>query len=136
MEKKRHRNYRKLTQKEMAFYKLYTAFREEPGRWVSAWEFVGEMFVKELNLWVLMSYKTPTNGLDIFFENPGLLERQKVRGKSGSRYYQYRIAPNPAPEKIKDDALFQFYKIIKQKSDPAPKSFTTPTKRSTGRRTT
>lgn len=104
----------RINQKEMAFYKLYTAFKEDPNRWVSAWEFVGEMYIKELSKWVLMSYKTPTNGLEIFFDNPGLIERQKFTGKSGGKYYQYRFAPNPSAEKIKDPALHEFYRKIKK----------------------
>ncbi len=103
----------KINQKEMVFYKLYKAFKEDPERWVSAWEFVGEMFIEELNTWVFMSYKTPANGVKIYFDNPGLIERQKVMGKSGSEYYAYRFTPKPVLSLIVDPKLREFYQKIK-----------------------
>lgn len=103
-----------INQKELVFYKLYTAYKENPQRWVAAWEFVGEIFVKELGKWALMSYKTPANGVAIFFENPGLILRKKTRGKSGALYYEYRICDNPGPEKIVDKALYDFYQKLKK----------------------
>lgn len=103
-----------FTQKELVFYKLYTSYYEDKERWVKAWEFVGEICVKELGKWALMSYKTPANGVAIFFENPGLIERRKTRGKSGALYYEYRIAPLPNETKIKDGKLLAFYRKIKR----------------------
>lgn len=101
-----------ITQEHLFFYKLYKTFKEDPTRWVKAWEFVGEIFIAELNRWELMSYKTPANGAAIFFKNPKLVERQKVTGKSGARYYEYRFAPNPTSDKIVDATLVEFYKKI------------------------
>ncbi len=100
------------TQEQLFFYKLYTEHKKEPERYVPAWEFVGEIFVPELNRWFLMSYKTPANGAAIFFKNPGLIERQNVRGKSGSKYFAYRIAPNPSAAKIQQENILEFYKKI------------------------
>ena len=102
----------KITQKEMVFYKLYKAYKENQERYVAAWEFVGEIHIPELNEWVLMSYKTPANGVCIFFENPGLVERQKVTGKSGAQYYSYRFAPGVNASLIKDEKLRAFYNRI------------------------
>lgn len=98
----------------MFFYKLYRAYKEDPERWVKIWEFVGEMFIEELNTWVLMSYKTPTNGSEIFFDNPKLVERRKVVGKTGARYFEYRLAPNPSVDKIQEQKLLDFYLKIKK----------------------
>lgn len=103
----------KITQEFQVFYKLYMAYKEDRERWVSAWEFVGEMYVKEVDIWTLMTYKTPANGIKIFFTNPGLIERQRVTGKSGSKYYQYRFAPGVGPGLIKDKELLNFYNLIK-----------------------
>lgn len=105
----------KITQEFQVFYKLYQAYKENQDRWVSTWEFVGEMFIKELNEWVLMSYKTPTNGLNIFFKNPGLVQREWFKGKSGSHYYQYRFAPGVNATLIKDKDMLEFYTLIKSK---------------------
>lgn len=103
-----------ITQKQMVFYKLYKSFKEYPERWVAAWEFVGEIFIAEVNRWVLMSYKTPANGVAIYFENPGLIERQKITGKSGAKYYCYRFARGAKAEHIIDADLQFFYRIIKR----------------------
>jgi hypothetical protein len=115
----------KITQKQMVFYKLYKSFKEDPERWVAAWEFVGEIFVSEMNRWVLMSYKTPANGVAIYFENPGLIERDKITGKSGAKYYCYRFARGAKAEHIVDPELKAFYIIIKkheQHSAEAPRA--------------
>lgn len=103
----------KITQKEMVFYKLWTEHRKNPERYVPAWEFVGEMLIEEFNHWVLMSYKTPANGVKIFFENPGLIERYQVMGKSGAKYYAYRIKPGVTEAAIIDPNLLKFYHQIK-----------------------
>jgi hypothetical protein len=104
----------KITQKQLAFYKLYTSYKEDPEKYHPTWEFGGEIFIKELNKWELMSYKAPTRLTDIFQENPKLLDRRMVKGKSGSKYYEYKIAPNPSLEKIRDVSLEQFYLRIKK----------------------
>lgn len=104
----------KITQKQMAFYKLYTARAEDPQRYVSTWEFLGEMFVKELNEWVLMSYKCPTRLTDLFQENPTLLERKLIRGKSGAEYFGYRFKEGVGAADIRDSKILEFYQKIKK----------------------
>ncbi len=103
----------KVTQKQMAFYKLFSARSEDPERYVSTWEFLGEMFIKELNQWVLMSYKCPTRLTDLFQENPQLLERKLVTGKSGATYYGYRLRVGGTKEDIKDVLIKKFYHRLK-----------------------
>lgn len=98
----------------MVFYKLYTSYKEDKERWVATWEFGGEMYIKELDKWVLMSYKCPTRLTDIYQDNPMLLERQFITGKSGAKYYQYRFAPGVNSSMIKDKELLKFYNLIKQ----------------------
>jgi len=107
----------KITQKKAVFYILWKAHRENPEEYVDAWRFVGELEIPELGKSFFMSYKCPTNGLDIYFDNPGLIERRYKTGKSGAKYYQYRIAPNPSPEKIQEETLQSFYKILKFKAN-------------------
>ena len=102
-----------VNQKMMVFYILWKAFRENPDQYVPAWKFLGEIYIKEMDKHVFASYKCPANGVNIFFENPGLIERRITVGKSGAKYFEYRIAPDPSIEKIKDEKLLKFYKIIK-----------------------
>ena len=108
---------KKITSKQAAFYTLYEAFKTERGVYIPTWKFVGEIFVKGANRWVMRSYKCPTRLTDIFKENPNLLQREWVNGKSGAQYYEYRLNPNVSKEMIVDKKLFEFYKIIKRPSD-------------------
>ena len=75
----------KITQKKAVFYILYKAFKKNPNEYIPAWKFVGELFIEELNKWFFMSYKCPANGINIYFENPDLIERQQTIGKSGAK---------------------------------------------------
>ena len=103
----------KVTQKEMVFYKLYIERAKDPVRFVATWEFGGEMFIKELNEWVLMSYKCPTRLTELFQDNPTLIERDVIVGKSGSEYYGYRFKEGCSMDDIRDQTLRDFYKLIK-----------------------
>lgn len=97
----------------MVFYKLYSARAEDPERFLPTWEFLGEMFVKELNEWVLMSYKCPTRLTDLFQQNPTLLERKLIKGKSGAEYFGYRFREGVGSADIKDSRILKFYQKIK-----------------------
>jgi hypothetical protein len=104
----------KTTQKKIAFYILYKARQETPQEYVPTWKFVGEFLIKEWGEWVMASYKCPTRLTDIYQENPMLLERRQVKGKSGARYYEYRIANSAVPSDIKDETLLGMYKRLKR----------------------
>ncbi|MFZ2152256.1 MAG: hypothetical protein WAV09_04070 [Minisyncoccia bacterium] len=102
----------KITQKKAVFYILWKAYREDKEQYVPAWKFVGELYIKELDQYFFMSYKCPANGIEIYFDNPGLIERRMTTGKSGAKYYEYRIAANPSIEKIKEKSIAEFYTLI------------------------
>lgn len=104
----------KITQKQMAFYKLYQWLHEKKGIYVATWEFVGEIYIKELKEWVMMSYKCPARLSDIFNENPGLLDRKLIKGKSGSEYFGYKFNTDVTDAHIKDPILREFYKLIRK----------------------
>lgn len=105
----------KITQKEIAFYKLYKSYKADPTHWINVWEFIGEIEVVELKKWCLMSYTCPHRVFEVFDENPGLIERQKTTGKTGARYYQYRVTNTNNPkEKLIDPDLIAFWKRVKQ----------------------
>lgn len=103
-----------MTQKKAVFYILYKAHKENPEQFVPTWKFVGELHVPEINEWFMMSYKCPTNGLEIYFDNPKLLERRYVHGKTGAKYYEYRFSPEATPNDIIEKELIEFLKMIKQ----------------------
>lgn len=105
---------RKITSKQLAFYKLYSEFRKDPARYVSAWEFVGEIHLQEIGVWGLMSYSCPRRVIEIFNENPNLLERRKTTGKSGARYFQYRFKQTVQPTDIIEESVSEIYKRIRK----------------------
>lgn len=102
----------KISQKQLAFYLLYRGYKEHPTEFIPTWRFVGEIDVKELNRWEMASYKCPARLSDIMQENPNLLEREMVTGKSGAKYYQYRIRDGMRSEDIKDPSLIAFRKSL------------------------
>lgn len=105
----------KTTQQQMAFYKLYEERKKDPERYVAIWEFVGEIFIKEINKWELMSYTCPHRVFELYDENPQLMERKMLKGKTGAHYYGYRFVPDVSSEKIKSESIFKFYNLIKSK---------------------
>lgn len=107
----------RITEKQVAFYKLYQEFKEDPTKYVSAWEFGGDIFLKEIGKWELMTYKTPARLSDLFKENPKLLDRHWTTGKSGKGYYVYRINQTEdglIGQNIDDLKLREFYLRIKK----------------------
>lgn len=98
----------------MAFYKLYIERKATPERYIPTWEFGGEMFIKETGKWVLMSYKCPARLSDLFLENPNLLERKELEGKSGAKYFGYRLRPGVQVRDIVDPNVREFYEVVKR----------------------
>ena len=108
---------KKITQKKAVFYVLWQAHKTDPDAYVPAWKFVGELYLKEIDEWFFMSYKCPANGVQIYFDNPGLIERRETIGKTGAKYYEYRMTLAPTLSMIQDQDLRAFAeKIIKRAS--------------------
>ena len=105
----------KITQKKGAFYILWQARKENKEQYVPAWRFVGEFYCKELGEWFFMSYKGPTNGLAIYFDNPGLVERREVRGRTGAKYFEYRFTQHATFEMIKEPDIKAFAQAIERR---------------------
>ena len=107
----------KITQIQTIFYRLYKHFKSEKREeYIPIFEFMGEVYVEELGKWGWMSYELPARFADIKNGNPGLLEQKLVTGKSGAKYYAYRLTLTGSYELIKDEKLVEFYKLIKAKS--------------------
>ncbi len=103
----------KITQKQLAFYILYKARENDPEEYIPTWKFVGELQITELNLWEMASYKCPTRLSDLNQENPNMLERILIEGKSGAKYYSYRLRVGITPQDMIDPAIYSFYKHLK-----------------------
>lgn len=112
----------RITQEKAFFYLLWRAYKAGNYEYIPAWKFVGEIYIEEMGKWFFMSYKCPSNGANTYLNNPDLIERRMTRGRTCAKYYEYRIAPNPSVDKIKDQALLEFYKQIKKDYDRIQRS--------------
>lgn len=115
------RNRRRATQVETIFYKLYTehqAARAEgkTPRYIPVHEFMGEMYVQPLGKWGYVSYECSARLSGIMSENPGLLSRVKIEGKSGAKYFGYRFSLEVKPDLIRDESLRALHSKMKPKS--------------------
>lgn len=102
----------RISQKEAIFYTLYTLFRAKDEKYLPVHQLMGEVFCKELNKWGYVSYECSARASEMMKENPGLFMRTHITGRSGARYYGYRISPNAKPELVKDEKLLAFYRKI------------------------
>lgn len=79
--------------------------------YVPAWKFVGELYIPEIDEHFFMSYKCPANGVAIHFENPGMIDRRQTTGRSGARYYEYRLVPDFEANMV-EPKLKEFYQRL------------------------
>lgn len=103
----------KLTQKELVFYMLWKSYKQDPEKYLEVWRFIGEVYVEEVRQHGFMSYICVHRTFEVFDTNPGLVERIKVTGKSGSKFYAYRLSKNATSKTIVDQDIQAFYKKIK-----------------------
>jgi len=106
-----------ISQKEAIFYQLYARFKSKNTDYLPVHALMGEVYCKELNRWGYVSYECSARASEMITENPGLLMRTRLTGKSGARYYGYRISPAANIELIKDPRLLTFYRKISGNKD-------------------
>lgn len=106
---------KKITQKEAIFYILYRSFKENPGEYIPVFKFMGEVYCPEVGKWGFVSHECSARASELRSENPGLIDKTVITGKSGAKYYGYRFSANAKPELIKDKNLHVFYQRIKPK---------------------
>lgn len=105
---------KKLTMTEAAFYRLYTAHREAKKNGtalalIPVHAFMGEVYCEEVGLWGYISYECSARLSEIYSDNPGLVYREMMTGKSGAEFYGYRIAEGTSIEAIRDSKLRALY---------------------------
>lgn len=105
----------KISMKEAIFYQLYKHFKSEKrADYIPVFGFMGEVFCEEVKKWGFVSFEVSARFSELFKENPGLIERQSITGKTGARYYGYRLSPGANANLIKDPKLFAFYQAIQR----------------------
>ena len=96
------------------FYILWKRYQEDKKAYIPIWQFVGELHITELETWVMASHKCTARVSDIYLENPKLIDRVEVTGKSGAKYFQYRFSDNVSKSLIVDPTLRLFYDALKK----------------------
>lgn len=105
----------KPTQMQTIFYQLYQHHKSDKREeFLPIFQFMGEVYMPELGRWGFMSYELPARFADIKRENPNLLEQKLIHGKSGAKYFGYRLRTGVKPEDIKDPRLLEFYRKIRK----------------------
>lgn len=107
---------KKLTQTEAVFYRMYSEHRKDKQRTpfplkelIPVHGFMGEIYAEELDLWGYVSYEVGARISELYGDNPGLFYRDMITGKSGAKYYGYRIADDAHPNMIRDPKLKAIY---------------------------
>jgi hypothetical protein len=116
------RNRRRLTQIQSIFYILYNEWQvakekgEQP-RYVPVFELMGEVYCREVGKWGYVSYECSARASEMIKANPELIQRRKIEGKSGAKYYGYRINPFVKKEMIQDPQLVEFHRAVMRRRE-------------------
>lgn len=85
---------KKLCQKQQIFYRLLQYRKSSSKQFVPIWQFIGEFLIEEQGWWGFISYEVSARMSELWKEIPsGVVERQIVEGRSGAKYYAYRLNP-------------------------------------------
>jgi hypothetical protein len=79
---------KRQTQREL----IYTLLSEKPDEYLPVWWFIGEKYSKSLGKWVFLSHRGPARLTELYQE--GLIDRKRVKGKTGAYYYSYKYVNN------------------------------------------
>lgn len=110
----------RLTQYEAIFYRLYTKNREarhigkELPALIPVHELMGEVYCEENGKLGFVSYEVGARISEVYGDNPGLLYREMITGRSGAKYYGYRIAEGATRDNIIDPKLRALYDLCRR----------------------
>lgn len=107
----------KVTQRQAIFYQLWKQRRIPNGAkyaYIPIFDLMGEVYVKEhFGVWAFVSYEVSARMSELCSRNPSLFESKKIVGKSGAKYYAYRLHEGVKQDDIKDPDILEFYLKIK-----------------------
>ena len=107
----------KITQKQAIFYQLYKNKISKPDEFIPVWQLIGEVYADEIGLWGFISYEVSARMSELWNKNPLLFERKQVVGRTGAKYYAYRIRHVASSSDINDKEILEFYQKIKRVID-------------------
>ena len=112
---------KRITMKQAIFCRLYEdrarAEVKSATPFIPVWALIGEYQLKYLGRNVFVSHEAPARMSELFSENPNLFERQWIQGKSGARYYGYRINPSATEAHIVDEKIKDIFKSLRKAID-------------------
>ena len=97
---------KRLTQKEAIFFILYKNLKsDDPEKYIPVWQFMGEVYCEAVGKWGFVSHECSARASELKKDNPELIQRKHIVGRSGAKYYGYRINPWVTKEMINDQKL-------------------------------
>ena len=108
-----------MTQRETCFYLLYKQHKQDPQVYINVFDLMGETYCKELGIYGFVSHECSARMSKLFDENKNrrtmerLFERKYMHGRSGSKWYAYRLNLHPSKDLIISDDLVSFYAALK-----------------------
>lgn len=102
-----------MTMRQAILWRLYLNWQKEPEHYIPVHEFMGEIFCGQVNKWGYVSYECSARCSEMNKENPELIQRETLTGKSGAHYYGYRLHPAFSPSMIIDEDLREFFNRIR-----------------------
>ena len=111
---------KKITQKEAIFYLLYQFFKDKRGEYIPVYKFMGEIYAKEVGLWGFVSHECSARCSELKRDNHFLIQSTVITGKSGAKYFGYRINPLADENTPLEASLVPFYKKIKRQPTLIP----------------
>lgn len=101
---------KRITQRQIVFYMLMRWHKFQPGDFIPVWQFSAqEITMDEHDRVVFLSYAGHVRIGELYRENPGLVDRNDIIGKSGARYHGFRINKDATPAHILDPLAKKFY---------------------------
>lgn len=99
-----------LTQKQALFYELYLLYKKDNKIYTPIWQLIGEVWCPEVHKWGFVSYEVSARMSELFKGNPRMLERKRIVGKTGAKYYAYRLRLGISILDVEDPKVLSFYK--------------------------
>lgn len=115
MRSKLPRRRNKLTQMQVAMYILIMNKWLGGNKLIPVYDFMGERYISELGKWGYISYECSARLSKMYSDNPGLLYREKIHGRSGASFYGYKIRESAQPSNILSKELRDVYDIMAAK---------------------
>ncbi len=84
------------------------------GEYIPVFKFMGEIYCPEVGKWGFVSHECSARSSELKKENPNLFDFITIKGKSGAKFFGYRLRPGAKPSDIVSPELFKFFEQLKR----------------------